>query len=161
VGVSKLSCMGRKMCWTLTHLFTKILFLFYDIFPSWGIVFIKYVKNLKRILQPLKIVLNRTRSRDWKGIGVLDWQIVVVLEYYSVIPKDSSTVLFVVMLFLRGTRCTRLYKGAGYLCIVFSHGCRSVWTSDSKLTRNTGLACAWREGSENITICWWQHLYCH
>jgi hypothetical protein len=28
-----------------------------------------------------------------------------------------------------------------------------VWTSDSKVSRNTGIACAWREGSENITIC--------
>jgi hypothetical protein len=28
-----------------------------------------------------------------------------------------------------------------------------VWTSDSKVPRNTGIACAWREGSENITIC--------
>ena len=50
--------------------------------------------------------------------------------------------------------CNAMYdKGARAISNVVCHGGGSVWTSDSKVPRNTGIACAWREGSENITIC--------
>ena len=49
----------------------------------------------------------------------------------------------------RATRCTTTVPA---ISIVVCHGGGSVWTSDSKVSSHTGIACAWREGSENITI---------
>ena len=44
-------------------------------------------------------------------------------------------------------------QGCPLSSIVVCYGGRSVWTSDSKVPRNTGIACAWWYGSKNITIC--------